>query len=54
MKEIQDCEKFLREEKMLVRGGRRFGSDPRYARVSMVCQDQVFKEFLDRLMTIKA
>lgn len=51
--DIQDCEEFLKDHKILCRGGRLFGSDPRFARISMLCRDEVFEQFLNRLLTIK-
>ncbi|XP_015894629.4 L-tryptophan--pyruvate aminotransferase 1 [Ziziphus jujuba] len=51
--DIEDCEKFLKENKILSRGGKRFGSDPRFARVSMLSREDVFENFLNRLLTIK-
>ena len=35
--------------KILVRGGTRFGSDPRYARLSLLGKGDDFGEFLERL-----
>ncbi|PON99016.1 Trytophan aminotransferase [Trema orientale] len=49
----EDCEKFLRESyKIVGRGGRRFGADPSYARLSMLSREEVFQQFLDRLQSI--
>ncbi|XP_028769391.1 L-tryptophan--pyruvate aminotransferase 1-like [Neltuma alba] len=49
-KDDADCESYLEKElKILVRGGTRFGSDPRYARLSMLGRGDDFDEFLKRL-----
>ncbi|XP_028769390.1 L-tryptophan--pyruvate aminotransferase 1-like [Neltuma alba] len=48
--EDENCESYLEKKmKILVRGGSRFGSDPRYARLSMVGRGDDFDEFLKRL-----
>ncbi|KAG8383223.1 hypothetical protein BUALT_Bualt05G0162100 [Buddleja alternifolia] len=47
-----DCEKLLKEHKILSRSGRRFGSDPEYVRVSMLSRDEEIDVFLKRLPTI--
>ncbi|KAK4263155.1 hypothetical protein QN277_028612 [Acacia crassicarpa] len=45
-----DCESYLEKKlKILARGGTRFGSDPRYARVSLLGKAEDFEEFLKRL-----
>lgn len=49
----EDCEKLLKEFKIVGRGGKRFGDDPSYARVSMLGRDEVFEAFLERLSGIK-
>lgn len=49
----QDCEKILRGHKVAVRGGRRFGSDPNYARISMLSKEEEFNQFLERLSAIQ-
>lgn len=48
-----DCEKLLRANKIMVRGGKRFGAEAMYARVSMLSKDEVFDTFLERLSAIK-
>ena len=46
----EDCESYLEKKlKILVRGGTRFGSDPRYARLSLLGKGDDFGEFLERL-----
>lgn len=51
---IEDCEKLLRDRyKIAGRGGRRFGVDPSFARVSMLSRAEVFEQFLNRLLGIK-
>ncbi|PWZ33434.1 Tryptophan aminotransferase-related protein 2 [Zea mays] len=50
---IEDLESFLRENKIVTRGGTKFGVDGRVVRVSMVDTDQAFNVFLDRLSTMK-
>ena len=35
------------------RGGKRFGADPSYARLSMLSREEVFQQFLDRLQIIE-
>jgi L-tryptophan---pyruvate aminotransferase len=49
-----DCEKILRGHKILVRGGMRFGADPKFVRISMVCKEEEFNQFLQRLSAIQA
>ncbi|KAI3452693.1 hypothetical protein Pfo_009357 [Paulownia fortunei] len=51
-KEGMDCEKLLREHKILTRSGRRFGSDPEWVRISMLSRDEEFDIFVQRLPTI--
>ncbi|KAL1317150.1 hypothetical protein HN51_069234 [Arachis hypogaea] len=49
---IEDCESFLRNLKVFVRGGKRFGVDQKYARVSLLSRDEMFNEFLTRISNI--
>ncbi|XP_054782954.1 L-tryptophan--pyruvate aminotransferase 1-like [Prosopis cineraria] len=52
-KEDENCEGYLEKKlKILVRSGIRFGSDPRYARISMLVRGDDFDEFLKRLSNI--
>ncbi|KAM5567908.1 L-tryptophan--pyruvate aminotransferase 1 [Rosa sericea] len=54
-KEDIDLEKFIRGcIKVQGRTGRKFGSDQKYLRLSMLSKDEVFDQFLERLSTIKA
>ncbi|KAL0447154.1 UNVERIFIED_CONTAM: L-tryptophan--pyruvate aminotransferase 1 [Sesamum latifolium] len=53
-KEGMDCEKVLREHKILTRSGKRFGSDEEYVRISMLSRDEEFDLFLQRLPNIIA
>ncbi|GAY36290.1 hypothetical protein WN943_020459 [Citrus x changshan-huyou] len=52
-KEDEDCEKLLRAERIMARGGRRFGADAKYARVSMLSREEIFNIFLERLSAIQ-
>ncbi|KAI8528211.1 hypothetical protein RHMOL_Rhmol12G0133000 [Rhododendron molle] len=52
-KNIEDFEKFLRAQKVLARSGRRFGSDPKFVRVSMLSREEEFEIFLHRLLSIQ-
>ncbi|PIN09987.1 L-tryptophan--pyruvate aminotransferase [Handroanthus impetiginosus] len=52
-KEGMDCEKLLRGQKILARSGRRFGSEPEYARISMLSRDEEFDLFVQRLSSIR-
>ncbi|KAL2484513.1 L-tryptophan--pyruvate aminotransferase 1 [Abeliophyllum distichum] len=47
-----DCEKLLRGHKILTRSGKRFGSDQKYARISMMSRDEEFDLFVQRLSSI--
>ncbi|KAM7269624.1 hypothetical protein ACFE04_025121 [Oxalis oulophora] len=48
-KEEIDTESLFRDAKMQVRGGVRFGHDKKYARVSMLCKDDILELFLERI-----
>ncbi|WMV09201.1 hypothetical protein MTR67_002586 [Solanum verrucosum] len=48
-----DCEKLLKEHKIQTRSGRRFGSDSRNVRISMLSRDEDFNIFLKSLMAIQ-
>ncbi|XP_075494242.1 tryptophan aminotransferase-related protein 2-like [Primulina tabacum] len=50
--EIYDCEKFLREHKILTRSGKHFGDSTKYVRVSVLPRDEEFQQFTDRLRSI--
>lgn len=43
----------MKDHKIMCRGGRQFGSDPRFARINLLCRDEAFEQFLNRLLTIK-
>ncbi|KAH0720249.1 hypothetical protein KY284_005279 [Solanum tuberosum] len=49
----EDCEKLLKEHTIHTRSGRRFGSDSRNVRISMLSRDEDFNIFLKRLMAIQ-
>ncbi|XP_049403727.1 L-tryptophan--pyruvate aminotransferase 1-like [Solanum stenotomum] len=51
--EEEDCQKLLKEHKIQTRSGRRFGSDLRNVRISMLSRDEDFNIFLKRLTTIR-
>ncbi|TVU17288.1 hypothetical protein EJB05_33308, partial [Eragrostis curvula] len=48
-----DLEGFLREEKIITRGGTRFGADGRFVRISMLDTDEAFNVFIERLASFK-
>ena len=50
---IEDFEKFLRGHKILARNGSRFGGDPKHVRASMLCAEEEFELFIERLLTIQ-
>lgn len=52
-KKEEDAESLLRGHKMLARGGRRFGTDSTFVRVSMMSSEDVFEVFLERLPGIR-
>ena len=50
-----DSQKVLRGSiKVQGRTGRRFGVAEKYVRISLLSNEEVFKEFLERLSTIKS
>lgn len=49
-----DCESFLRENKILTRGGKHFGVGSEYVRISMLDTDEKFDLFTERLSKIKS
>ncbi|XP_057948981.1 tryptophan aminotransferase-related protein 2-like isoform X6 [Malania oleifera] len=51
--EIGDCAAFLREHKILTRNGNQFGTNAKYARVSMLDKEEAFNLFLERLSSIQ-
>lgn len=48
-----DAELLMRENKIRIRSGRRFGSEAEYMRISMLSRDEEFDLFLQRLSTIQ-
>ncbi|KAD4983224.1 hypothetical protein R6Q59_002898 [Mikania micrantha] len=52
-KDGTDCEKLFRNHNILTRGGRKFGSDPGFVRVSMLGREEEFNLFIDRLSMIQ-
>ncbi|XP_004300914.1 PREDICTED: tryptophan aminotransferase-related protein 2-like [Fragaria vesca subsp. vesca] len=51
--EVEDCESFLRGQKILTRGGSKFGVSAKYVRISMVDKDINFSLFLKRLSKLQ-
>lgn len=47
-----DAEILLKTHKMMAKGGKCFGVDPKYARVSVVGREEDFNLFLERLSAI--
>ncbi|XP_076939496.1 tryptophan aminotransferase-related protein 2-like [Bidens hawaiensis] len=52
--EVDDCESFLRQHKILTRGGKQFGASMKYVRVSMLSRESEFKVLTERLPTIRS
>ncbi|XP_042498917.1 L-tryptophan--pyruvate aminotransferase 1-like [Macadamia integrifolia] len=50
--DIEDCESFLREHKIITRSGRHFGMEAKYVRISMLDRDEKFNLFMERLSNI--
>ncbi|MCL7037987.1 hypothetical protein MKW94_028980, partial [Papaver nudicaule] len=50
--DIEDCEKFLRDHKIITRSGKHFGRDIKFVRVSMLDRDENFSRFVERLSNI--
>ncbi|CAN1136623.1 Tryptophan aminotransferase-related protein 2 [Linum perenne] len=50
--EIEDCEGFFREKKILTRSGVHFGGSPKYVRISMLDRDDNYKVFIQRLANL--
>ena len=50
---VEDCESFLRGQKILTRGGSKFGVSAKYVRISMVDKDINFSLFLKRLSKLQ-
>lgn len=49
---VEDCETFLRSHKILTRGGKHFGVEATFVRVSMLDRDETFYLFTERLSSI--
>ncbi|CAO2205652.1 unnamed protein product [Urochloa humidicola] len=50
---VEDFECFLREHKIITRGGTKFGVDERVVRVSMLDTDEAFNVFIGRVASLK-
>ncbi|KAK8456954.1 hypothetical protein SEVIR_3G100800v4 [Setaria viridis] len=50
---VEDLEGFLRENKIMTRGGPKFGVDERVVRVSMLDTDEAFDVFINRVASLK-
>jgi L-tryptophan--pyruvate aminotransferase len=50
---VGDLEGFLRENKIMTRGGPKFGVDERVVRVSMLDTDEAFDVFTNRVASLK-
>ncbi|KAJ4712388.1 Tryptophan aminotransferase-related protein [Melia azedarach] len=50
--DIEDCESFLKGNKILTRSGKHFGFSPAYVRISMLDRDENFNLFVQRLSNI--
>ncbi|KAK1425890.1 hypothetical protein QVD17_21252 [Tagetes erecta] len=50
---MDDCEMLFKEHKILTRGGKKFGTDPGFVRVSMVSREEEFNLLIDRLSMIQ-
>ncbi|KAL8141979.1 hypothetical protein V2J09_015011, partial [Rumex salicifolius] len=50
--DVEDCEGLFKENNILIRGGRHFGVNSRFVRISMLDRDENFKLFIKRLAQI--
>jgi L-tryptophan---pyruvate aminotransferase len=50
--EIGGLEDFLRQKRIITRGGTRFGADAKVVRVSMLDTDEAFDVFIQRLASL--
>ncbi|XP_072150816.1 tryptophan aminotransferase-related protein 1-like [Setaria viridis] len=50
---VEDFESFLRERKIITRGGSKFGVDQRVVRISMLDTDEAFNVFIGRITSLK-
>uniref|UniRef100_A0A2N9IR09 Alliinase C-terminal domain-containing protein n=1 Tax=Fagus sylvatica TaxID=28930 RepID=A0A2N9IR09_FAGSY len=51
--DIEDCFEFLKGLKIIGRGGKFFGVDPKFARVSLMSREEEFNQFIERILSIK-
>ncbi|CAN4085992.1 unnamed protein product [Withania somnifera] len=51
---VDDCESFLKKHKILTRSGEHFGSNKKYVRVSLICDEEDYNEFIRRLSLINS
>ncbi|KAL3824875.1 hypothetical protein ACJIZ3_020904 [Penstemon smallii] len=52
--EIEDCESFLRDHKIITRSGKHFGESSKYVRISVLPRDEIFDQFTERLCSINS
>ncbi|GER38491.1 tryptophan aminotransferase related 2 [Striga asiatica] len=50
--EIEDCEGYLRDHKIITRSGKHFGDSAKYVRISVLSRDETFDQFMERLTSI--
>lgn len=51
---VSDCESFLKQHKILTRGGEHFGSSKKYVRISLIGYEEDYNEFIRRLSLINS
>ncbi|KAM3319147.1 tryptophan aminotransferase-related protein 2 [Capsicum chacoense] len=51
---VSDCESFLKQHKILTRGGEHFGSSKKYVRISLIGYEEDYNEFIQRLSLINS
>ncbi|KAB1207865.1 L-tryptophan--pyruvate aminotransferase 1 [Morella rubra] len=49
---IEDCEEFFSGRGIVGKGGKRFGADPKFNRISLLCREEDFNLFVERLGAI--
>lgn len=52
--DIENCESFVRDHKILTRSGKHFGMSPTYVRISMLDQDSNYDLFIKRLLAMRS
>ncbi|KAH0691714.1 hypothetical protein KY290_018578 [Solanum tuberosum] len=52
--QVDDCESFLKQHKILTRGGVHFGSSEKYVRASLIGHEEDYNEFIRRLSLINS